>query len=256
MVAAMKGELRMGPGFGVANHPSHSPPAGLSSVVFGDRPLAELLRQVAVMAVSTVPGSDGAGLTVVEPDRPVVTVASGDVVAAMDAMQYELAEGPCIEAAAVGHSQMSGSLGGDGRWPRFGPRAGRLGVHSVLSLPLIAAEAPLGSLTVYGYRREAFGADAVAIAERFGATASVTVANAVVLEQSRRLTRRLAARLRSQAAIEQAIGVLMARNGAGPDEAFEALKAISQAERIKLVEVAETLVAQAVARVRARRAGL
>jgi len=49
--------------------------------------------------------------------------------------QYGIGQGPCISAAAEGRTMRSGSLGGDPRWPRFGPRAGRLGVHSVLAVP-------------------------------------------------------------------------------------------------------------------------
>jgi hypothetical protein len=40
-------------------------------------------------------------------------------------------------------SVRSGSLGGEQRWPRFGRRVGRLGVHSLLSLPLFATPAAI-----------------------------------------------------------------------------------------------------------------
>jgi AmiR/NasT family two-component response regulator len=107
---------------------------------------------------------------------------------------------------------------------------------------------------VYGHTRDAFTPDAVSMGERFSAPAAVTVANATLLDQSRRLTRQLEAALGSRTVIDQAIGILMSRNGATAEEAFETLKSISQAEGTKLVEVSTTLVAQAVARARARRA--
>jgi GAF domain-containing protein len=228
-------------------------PSGLSGLVFADRPLTETLTHVALLAVEAVPGADGVGLTAIEPGRALVTVASMDFVAAVDTVQYDLGEGPCIEAAAVGRTRVSGSLGGDARWPRFGPRAGRLGVHSVLSLPLTVGDRRLGSLNMYGHRRDAFSAEAVAIGEQFSAQASATVANAMVLEQARALTRRLETALGSRTVIDQAIGVLMARNGSTAEEAFEVLKTISATEGTKLAEIAQTLVTLAVARARARR---
>lgn len=45
----------------------------------------------------------------------------------------------------------SGSLGGEQRWPHFGPRAAQLGVHSALSLPLLLPGAVVGVLNVYAH---------------------------------------------------------------------------------------------------------
>jgi hypothetical protein len=59
---------------------------------------------------------------------------AGDLRAGIDEIQYlTLEEGPCITAALQGRTVRSGSLGGEKMWPRFGPRVGRLGVHSALS---------------------------------------------------------------------------------------------------------------------------
>ena len=56
-------------------------------------------------------------------------------------MQYEeLTEGPCITCMQSRRPVVSGSLGSDGRWPRFGGRVARMGVHSALSLPLMVGE--------------------------------------------------------------------------------------------------------------------
>src|SRR6476646_991181 len=118
--------------------------------------LEDLLSQVAVFAVQAIPGADGAGLTLLESDRADTIVKSATFVAEVDAIQYGLGEGPCISAAATGLVMRSGSLGGDARWPRFGPRVGRLGVHSVLSLPLQTPDGVLGAMNVYDHAKAAF----------------------------------------------------------------------------------------------------
>ena len=87
--------------------------------------------------MQAIPGAEGAGLTMLEDDRPQTVVASAEFVHAVDDVQYGLGEGPCLLAVETGSTQTSGSLGGEARWPRFGPRVGRMGVHSVLSLPLL-----------------------------------------------------------------------------------------------------------------------
>jgi hypothetical protein len=81
-----------------------------------------------------------------EDGRPDTVVATGEFVREVDAIQYGIGEGPCITAAAEQRTVWSGSLGGDRAWPRFGPRAGWLGVHSALSLPPLDPERPLGAM--------------------------------------------------------------------------------------------------------------
>jgi transcriptional regulator with GAF, ATPase, and Fis domain len=225
--------------------------AGLSTVLMEASPLDATLTAVAEFAVSAIPRADGAGVTMLESGRPDVMAASTDFVTAIDDVQYRLGEGPCI-AVEVGRTQVCGSLGGEARWPRFGPQAGHLGVHSVLSVPLVVADQVVGALNVYARIRDAFTAEAVGIGQRFAEPAAVTVANARVLEKTRRLAQQLQQALGSRSVIDQAIGILMSRSGVSADEAFERLRAISQGERTKLTDVAVTVVTQAVRRARRR----
>ena len=115
--------------------------AGLSRLAADRLLLEDLLTQVATYAVQAIPGADGAGLTLLEEDRTDTIVATAPFVTEVDDIQYGMEQGPCISAAREGQTVMSGSLGGDPRWPRFGGGVARLGVHSVVSLPLITPTA-------------------------------------------------------------------------------------------------------------------
>ena len=226
--------------------------AGLAGLLTGQRALPEMLTNIAEFAVRAIPGAEGAGLTMLEEDRPQTVVASADFVRAVDDVQYGLGEGPCLLAVQTRQTQTSGSLGGERRWPRFGPRVGRMGVHSVLSLPLLLPERVVGALNVYAHPKDAFGSDAVRIGELFARPAAVSVHNAQVLAQSQRLAVQLGDALTSRAVIDQALGILMSRTGAGPEEAFDRLRAMSQSQHLKVAVVAQTLVAEAIRRARAR----
>src|SRR4029077_2001572 len=109
----------------------------------------------------------------------------------IDAIQYGLGEGPCISAAAERKTMRSGSLGGEQRWPRFGPRVGRLGVHSVLSLPLLTPDGVFGAMNVYARAKDAFDDHAVNVGELFSVPAAIAVQNAQVLAQAKRLAANL-----------------------------------------------------------------
>jgi GAF domain-containing protein len=226
--------------------------AGLSGLLTGHRPLRETLTEIAEFAVQAIPGADGAGLTMLEDDRPQTVVASAEFVHAVDDVQYGLGEGPCLLAVHSRQTQTSGSLGGEPRWPRFGPRVGRMGVHSVLSLPLLLPDRVVGAMNVYAHAKDAFGADAVRIGELFARPAAVSVHNAQVLAQSQRLAAQLEEALTSRAVIDQALGVIRSRTGANPEEAFSRLREMSQSRHVKVAEVSRILMEEAVGRARAR----
>ena len=88
---------------------------------------------------------------------------------------------------------MSGSLGADSRWPRFGGRVARLGVHSVVSLPLITPDGVVGAMNVYAHAKNSFSNRAAELGELFAAPAAIAVQNAKVLAQTQRLAARLQA---------------------------------------------------------------
>lgn len=214
--------------------------------------LAELLGRVAEFAVQAIPGADGAGLTLLGPDRPDVRVRCAEFVRQLDDIQYGLGEGPCISAALQGQTMRSGSLAADQRWPRFGPRAASLGVHSVLSLPLITPAGVVGAMNMYAHVRDAFDDRAAQAGEAFAGPAAVTVNNAQILDQTARLATQLQIALATRPAIEQAIGILRARSGMDASGALRQLRLLSRKERLPLSGVAERIVEQAVRRAQSR----
>ena len=228
--------------------------AGLSSLLTGSGGLEHTLLRVAQLAVQAIPGAEGSGLTLIEADRPQTVVSTAEFVREVDDIQYRINEGPCVSAVAERHTFTSGNLGGEALWPRFGPRVGRLGVNSALSLPLLIADRVVGALNVYAAPRDAFGDTALALGEAFAGPAAVSVANAQLLAQAERLTGQLQEALTSRAMIDQALGVIMSQSGVTAEEAFDRLRQQSQSRSVKLAEVARELLATAVRRARARHA--
>jgi GAF domain-containing protein len=229
----------------------------LASLVTGSLGLPDVLAHVATFAVRAIPGADGAGVTLLSPDGRAgqVLAASHPFVAEIDEIQYSvLGEGPCITAALERRTVRSGSLGGEKMWPRFGPRVGRLGLHSALSLPLLLDDRAVGAINVYSHAKDAFDDRAAELGELFAAPAAVAAHNAQILAQAQQLTGQLQAALSSRPIIDQAIGIIRGRSGGSAEEAFGKLRTISQADHVKLVDVAQRIVDEAVRRARARHA--
>src|SRR5271166_6098613 len=209
----------------------------LAGLVAGSLGLPELLTEVSTFAVHAIPGADGAGVTLLQ----------------IDEIQYvTLKEGPCITAALERRTVRSGSLGGEKMWPRFGPRVGRLGVHSALSLPLLLSDHVIGAINVYAHGKDVFDEHAAELGEQFAKPAAVAVHNAQILAHALALTAQLQAALSTRPVIDQAIGLIRGRTGRSAEDAFTHLRAISQAEHRKLAEVARHIVDEAVGRARAR----
>lgn len=152
----------------------------LAALVSGAGGLNEVLSQVAVYAADAIPGADGAGVTLLRVDRldnrVEALAASHPFVAQIDEIQYvTVNEGPCITAALERRTVRSGSLGGEQMWPRFGPRVGRLGIHSALSLPLLLPGQVVGAINVYARGKDVFDDHAQHLGELFAAPAAVAV---------------------------------------------------------------------------------
>jgi GAF domain-containing protein len=230
----------------------------LSGMVAGARDLFELLGQVAGFAADAIPGVDGAGVALIDAGKGVATLqttsATAGFVHQIDAVQYdELHEGPCITSMETRRPAVSGSLGADGRWPRFGGRVARMGVHSALSLPLIVGEHVIGAINCYANSQDAFGEHAVQLGSQFAAPAAVSIYNADLLSGARARAAKLEEALDHRAVIDQAVGIIRSRSGVSAEVAFTRLVQMSQNGNIKLRDVAARLVEDAVRRAQARR---
>jgi GAF domain-containing protein len=232
---------------------------GLSGIVADARGVFELLAEVAGFAAEALPGVDGAGVALIDlskdhPTLQTTTSATAAFVHTIDAVQYdELREGPCITCMETGRPTVSGSLGGDGRWPHFGGRVARMGVHSALSLPLMVGEQVIGAINCYADAQDAFGEHAVRLGSQFAPPAAVSIFNAGLLAGARARAEKLEEALDHRAVIDQAVGIIRSRSGVSPEVAFSRLVQMSQNGNVKLRVVATRLVEDAVRRAQARR---
>ena len=219
-------------------------------------PLASLapvavLEAVADIGAELLPAADAVFVRSIESGRADLTFGGSELATSLEDLQQQLAEGPALDVRQSAFA-LSGSLGGEARWPRFGPRAGRLGVHSALAVGLRHERTAIGAITFYSASRGAFASEEVRSVESFAGYAAVSMHNAQVFGRIARSAGILQAEAAKRATVERAVGILMSRRGVGPTEAMTALRELSQHENLKLVEVAQRLVDEAVRRARAR----
>src|SRR5215207_9736829 len=139
----------------------------------------ETAEQVVVFAVQTLGASHG-GITLIGAGgRRFETVgATHPDVNDADKAQYELREGPCVDASVESRLLISSDLEHDPRWPRWGPAAAALGFHSILSVELHGRGHRIGALNLYGQRGRQFSAEDVEVARIFAHQSGAALASA------------------------------------------------------------------------------
>lgn len=208
--------------------------------------LDDALRGIVTAAVATVPGAEGGGISRTDGRRVTSHHPSTPRIAQLDTTQSQLGEGPCVDAAdrppASGVVHADDLAGPDAaRWPRFAPRATRLGYRSIVSTGLAHRTGPHTALNLYAQNPHAFDDTAHAVAGLFAVQAAMLLHGA---EHTAHLQRAL----ESRDIIGRAKGVLTERFGLDDDAAFRRLVTSSQETNMKLADVARWVVEDAVAR--------
>ncbi|NHI20548.1 GAF and ANTAR domain-containing protein [Phycicoccus endophyticus] len=205
--------------------------------------LSDYLERVVHAVRREVTGCDEVGITILSNDRPHSAAYTTVQTLEIDAAQYALGEGPCLDAARTREEQRVDDLcQDDGRWPRFAEVSRSDGMRSLFAVPLISGEECVGALNLYAWAHAAFdGFDAavVRVAARRCADAVVAV---TALDGMRQLAGQLEQAMASRAVIEQAKGVIMAMRGIPEHDAFEVLRKTSQDRNVKVRVLAEEVV--------------
>lgn len=214
----------------------------LSRIVVGSTPLHEVLELVAELAKRTIPGADEVSVSLFEGDRPRTVAFTGDVAVHLDERQYEADFGPCMDSAATGAVIEIPDTTSEERYPEFTRQARRAGVAHVTSMGMPIPQRTVGALNLYGKSSGRLDADALTVAKTFASYAAVALANASLYNNSVELARQMERAMASRAVIEQAKGMIMAREQCSAEEAFTVLTRASQHANRKLRDLAQDMV--------------
>jgi diguanylate cyclase (GGDEF)-like protein len=200
--------------------------------------MTQSLQRLVEVAATNLGPQIYASVSLMHQRGPAYTAATSDERALRaDQLQYELGEGPCLEAIGEQDTISVEDLTADARHPGWSRRAAEeTGIRSALSLPLGTGGSAgnLGSLNLYSPRQHAFDAETRAAGLALAAQAAIAARGAQTEEQLR-------AAITTRTVIRQAQGILMERLKTTPDQAFAILSRTSSNTNIKLREIARQL---------------
>lgn len=198
------------------------------------------LQEITERAVETIPGFQHAGVTLRDSGARVSTpAATDDLVIAADEAQYELSEGPCLDAIWVEDHYTITDMTTETRWPRWAPRAAALGICSALSVRISTPGDVFGALNLYSTApadRSGHDMETLQLAHLFADTAAMALKMVTRMEG-------LTSALQTRHQIGMAQGILMQRYAIDADSAFAVMRRHSQDTNTKLHTIATEIIA-------------
>lgn len=221
--------------------------ARILAQLIGDDGTVDLATGTLCKVSARITGASGAGIMLMTDDVPRGTAGvSNEVSAFIEELQFELGEGPCIDAYRGDRPVLEPDLARPSmtRWLAFSPPALERGVRAIFGFPLQVGSVRLGGLNLYrdrpGPLTDDQYADALVLAD--------VVAQALLVLQANAPEGELAAALREgadlQAVVHQASGMVAAQLEVSVAQALIRLRAHAFGNGRPLVEVAKAVVSR------------
>jgi putative methionine-R-sulfoxide reductase with GAF domain len=205
--------------------------------------VAGFLDSLVRWAVENTPGAEACGLTLEQAGRGQTVTYSGELAARGDEHQYEVDDGPCLQALRSGEVVTVADMAEERRWGSYPQLAVEAGVRSSLSLPLTVGERGRGALNLYASHPHAFTDTDVLAGQSWAGQASGALSVAWRMAEREAAVGHLTEGMATRQVIGQAVGLLMAQRRCTAEEAFELLKGASQRGNEKLRDVAARMIA-------------
>lgn len=219
----------------------------LSQLILREETLDTTLLRIVELADRAIPDTIGVSITLKDKGKPFTAAATSPAVQAIDEQEYAVDEGPCISAMETGEIHRLPDVDHEERWPKFTEVCRREGLGSTFGVPLRVGDEVYGAMNVYAAVPHAFKEEHEQAAQLLADQAGVALANSRTYDECSAKISQLEQALESRIVIEQAKGVIMARERCAADTAFAALRTRSQRQNRKLRDIAEEVVASATA---------
>lgn len=215
----------------------------LADTLVADYDVIDLLDHLVTYSV-TLLGADAAGIMLADDHGELRAVAaSGEDAEALELLQLQTEQGPCVECFRNACPVSVDDLGtAADRWPRFVAAATSQGVFaSVHAVPLRLRGQAIGALNLLGRTAGALSDDDLALGQALADMATIGILQQRAIHHSEVVNQQLQTALNSRVFIEQAKGVLSHHLGISTDAAFTRLRGYVRARNLRLVDVSRLI---------------
>jgi GAF domain-containing protein len=202
----------------------------------------EALQHVAEIGARTVRHEVLCSVTL-RRDGELCTVGSSDSLATLlDDAQYGLRDGPCVQAMDDRTPVFVPDLETERRWGEYPAAAREFDIGSVYSHPLALDLNSLGALNFYAFRTGVFTDEIRCVCDGLAENASLLLQAAVRNVDRAVLAEQIHDALRHRSYIDQAVGIIMARQRVDAESAFAVLRRNASQRNVKLRDIAVRII--------------
>ena len=186
---------------------------------------------------------DGVGVLLLDGDELTVATTNTPEGDAIEQLEVDLGEGPCMESVRTGQPVLVSDLDSvRDRYPAFVPRAMDAGVRAIHAIPLTGRGAAVGALDMMSRSPRELSPTELTTAQMLCDVAVSYIYTARLHEESTRLADQLQRALDLRVVIEQAKGMLAERHGEDVSTAFERLRSRARSSNTTVRDVAQQVV--------------
>ncbi len=215
----------------------------LQHLLLGYQGAEDFLQRVAAVTARTVGGGLSCMIMLQAGERQLTVATSDTLATAIYDVQYTLGQGPCLRCLRWQHPVHIDDLAEDARWPVFALRAAEKGVRSCLSLPLEVPQMT-GALSLYAPAVRAFGPGEALRAKTFAGYVSGAITLASRQDGFLATIGELRGVLASRPVVDQAVGIVMARQHCTSRQALAMLRSAARDRRVRLHDLASQIVSE------------
>ncbi|MPY10423.1 GAF and ANTAR domain-containing protein [Arthrobacter bussei] len=220
--------------------------ARLQDLLVDHPDVRSFLQELADFTAETL-GTQGdtyCGITLQRSPSEQLTVASsGEKARAMDEVQYDHNDGPCLHALRVHDEVFIADVASEDRWPDFMRHIARNDVGAMFCLPLDLEGSARAALNLYAEDSSVFSDEYRRVARAFTVQASQALKLAVRVAQHTATAEDLHAVLQTRTEIDLAVGIIMGQDNCSQKDAFDKLRRASNSRNVKLRILAAGMVA-------------
>ncbi len=215
----------------------------LADSLVGDFDVLDLLHRLTERCVELLDCAE-AGLLLADAAGVLrVMASSSERTEALELLQSQTADGPCVECFERGEPVFSDDLVVDReRWPAFAPAAAEQGFRSVQALPLRVRSDTIGALNLFRTELGRIAEPDLSVGQGMAHIAAIALLQERSMRESLGVIEQLQAALNSRVVIEQAKGMLAERTTTSVDRAFAQLRDYARRHNLRLSDVARELV--------------
>ncbi|MGZ4247480.1 MAG: GAF and ANTAR domain-containing protein [Solirubrobacteraceae bacterium] len=172
-----------------------------------------------------------------------VMASSSERSEALELLQSQRDEGPCVECYRQGEPVFSDDLEADGeRWPQFAPAAVEQGFRSVQALPMRVRGETIGAMNLFRSQAGRIAEPDQSLGQGMADIAAIALLQERTVRESRGVIAGLQGALNSRVTIEQAKGMLAERSQIHVDAAFARMRSYARDHNRRLSDVAADVI--------------